>query len=223
MDATSESQSTALRHGVGRASVPVALALAAGVLLRVWMLKQFPQVSGDTLIYGSLAKNLLLHGRFAITDGSGVLHSTLIRLPGYPLFLALCFRIFGVENYNAVAGVQIVLELCGCLLLADFVRRVAGGHARNTLAGRPLPLYGGLCGCSAHRDGDALRHCAGAVGGGPLPCAAGVGKRARLYVCGQLRGLAAARRCAGGRGAGSGAHHRSAEEKPDTKSRKRKG
>jgi hypothetical protein len=134
MNATSESQSTALRHGVGRASVPVALALAAGVLLRVCMLKQFPQVSGDTLIYGSLAKNLLLHGRFAITDGSGVLHSTLIRLPGYPLFLALCFRIFGVENYNAVAGVQIVLELCGCLLLADFVRRIASpGAALATL------------------------------------------------------------------------------------------
>jgi hypothetical protein len=134
MDATSESQSTALRHGVGRASVPVAQALGAGVLLRVWMLKQFPQVSGDTLIYGSLTKNLLLHGRFAITDGSGVLHSTLIRLPGYPLFLALCFRIFGVENYNAVAGVQIVLELCGCLLLADFVRRIASpGAALATL------------------------------------------------------------------------------------------
>jgi hypothetical protein len=55
------------------------------------MLGAFPQVSGDTLVYGGLAKNLLLHGQFAITDGSGVLHSTLIRLPGYPVFLGLCF------------------------------------------------------------------------------------------------------------------------------------
>jgi hypothetical protein len=74
-----------------------------GVAARLWMLKEFPQVSGDTLIYGGLAKNMLLHGQYAITDGSGVLHSTLIRLPGYPLFLAACFKLFGMENYNAVA------------------------------------------------------------------------------------------------------------------------
>jgi hypothetical protein len=93
------------------------------------MLKEFPQVEGDTLVYGGLAKNLLLHGRYAITDGSGVLHSTLIRLPGYPLFLALCFSLFGMENYNAVAYVQIALDLLGCLLLAGFVRRIASRGA----------------------------------------------------------------------------------------------
>jgi hypothetical protein len=109
--------------------VSVVLALAAGLALRVWMQGAFPQISGDTLIYGNLAKNLLLHGQFAITDGSGVLHSTLIRLPGYPLFLALCFRLFGVDNYTAVAYAQIVLELAGCLLLADFVRRIASPQA----------------------------------------------------------------------------------------------
>jgi len=118
--------------------VSVALALAAGAGLRVWMLGAFPQVSGDSLIYGNLAKNLLVHGQFAITDGSGALHSTLIRLPGYPLFLALCFWLFGVDNYTAVAYVQIALELAGCLLLAGFVRRIApleigGGAAQCTL------------------------------------------------------------------------------------------
>jgi hypothetical protein len=110
------------------------LALAGGLALRVWMLRAFPQVAGDTLVYGNLAKNLLLHGQFAITDGSGVLHSTLIRLPGYPLFLALCFRLFGVENYTAVACAQIALELTGCLLLADFVRRIASSQIGNGAA-----------------------------------------------------------------------------------------
>ena len=33
---------------------------------------------------------------------------TLIRLPGYPLFLALCFRLFGMENYIAVMLVQLM-------------------------------------------------------------------------------------------------------------------
>ncbi len=98
------------------------------------MFKEFPQDEGDSLIYGGLAKNLLLHGRYAITDGSGVLHETLIRLPGYPLFLAACFRLFGMDNYSAVAYVQIALELLGCLLLAGFVRRIAKPEIRNGAA-----------------------------------------------------------------------------------------
>ena len=89
------------------------------------MLSKFFQANGDTLVYGGIAKNLLLHGRYALTLASGETFSTLIRLPGYPLFLAVCFRLFGMENYGAVAWVQIALELIGCLLLADFARRIA--------------------------------------------------------------------------------------------------
>jgi hypothetical protein len=140
MEAEPGSRSTAVpsatRIAIGklRASLPVALALAAGLALRLWMLKTFPQVNGDSLIYGGLAKNLLQHGQYAITDGSGVLHSTLIRLPGYPLFLALCFRFFGMENYDAAIWVQMAFELAGCLLLASFVRRIASpGAAHCTL------------------------------------------------------------------------------------------
>ena len=53
------------------------------------------------------------------------MYPTLIRLPGYPIFLAVCFRLFGMENYYSAACVQIGLDLLGCLLLADFVRRIA--------------------------------------------------------------------------------------------------
>jgi len=110
----------------GRWRAGAALALVCGAALRLWMMKAIPQVEGDTLLYGNLAKNLLLHGRFAMSDGSGVLHDTLIRLPGYPLFLAGCFKIFGLDNYAAVIVVQIALELLGCVLLAGFAGRVAG-------------------------------------------------------------------------------------------------
>jgi hypothetical protein len=89
------------------------------------MLKHFFEVTGDSLIYGGIAKNLLLSGRYALTVGTGETYSTLIRLPGYPLFLAMCFRLFGMENYATAAYVQIGLELLGCLLLADVARRVA--------------------------------------------------------------------------------------------------
>jgi hypothetical protein len=97
----------------------------AGALLRLWMLKRFFEVTGDELIYGGIAKNLLLSGRYALTVGTGETYPTLIRLPGYPLFLAVCFKLFGMENYAAAVRVQILLELAGCLLLADFARRVA--------------------------------------------------------------------------------------------------
>lgn len=98
--------------------------LAAGLALRVWMLPTLFEANGDTLIYGSIAKNLLLHGRYALTTSNGEVYPTLIRLPGYPLFLALCFRLFGMENYFAACCVQIGLDLLGCWLVADFVRRI---------------------------------------------------------------------------------------------------
>ena len=130
MEAGQESQLTAKsplggRAGEAHAVWPVALALAAGLALRLWLLRSLFEVNGDSLIYGGLAKNLLLHGRFDLTLPGGEMYPTLIRLPGYPIFLAVCFRLFGMENYYSAACVQIALDLLGCLLLAGFVRRIA--------------------------------------------------------------------------------------------------
>ncbi|HEY3704877.1 MAG TPA: glycosyltransferase family 39 protein [Terracidiphilus sp.] len=102
------------------------------------MLHKFYEVSDDSKIYGGLAKNLLLHARYAVTDGSGVLHDTLIRLPGYPLFLAACFRIFGMENYFSATCVQIAADLVACMLVAWLAwrssRRMAAFQATLWLA-----------------------------------------------------------------------------------------
>jgi len=140
MEAAHESQSKVWRRVPASvlAGLSAALALAAGLALRLWMLKQFFLVNGDSLIYGGLAKNLLLHGRYALNGAGSELYPTLIRLPGYPLFLVGCFRVFGMENYVSAAWVQIALELAGCLLLADFARRIAPaalsrGAAHGTL------------------------------------------------------------------------------------------
>ena len=117
-----------------------AVATIAGGLLRIWMLRKFFEVNGDSQLYGGMAKNLLLQGRYAVADGTGMLHSTLIRLPGYPLLLAACFRLFGMENYFAAVCVQIVLELIGCVLLAFFAWRVSPAAFRMRSAHATLWL-----------------------------------------------------------------------------------
>jgi hypothetical protein len=136
MEAGHKSQSDARRRvSTGALSgLSVALALIAGLGLRLWMLKEFFQANGDSLIYGGLAKNLLLHGSYALNGAGNELYPTLIRLPGYPLFLALCFRVFGMENYASAAWVQIALELVGCLLVADFAGRIAPDNLRRGAA-----------------------------------------------------------------------------------------
>ncbi|HVC46150.1 MAG TPA: glycosyltransferase family 39 protein [Terracidiphilus sp.] len=108
-----------------------AVALAAGFALRAWMLGQFFEPNGDTVIYGGIAQNLLRHGVYGVVGDDGLLHATLIRLPGYPLFLAACYAVFGVGNYIAVAWVQIALDLAACLLLADCARRIAPEGAKE--------------------------------------------------------------------------------------------
>ncbi|MDR3792471.1 MAG: glycosyltransferase family 39 protein [Terracidiphilus sp.] len=108
-----------------RATALLGLPLVLGLLLRLYALRRLFLVVGDSLIYGGIAKNLLLHGQFALAGAGSEIYPTLIRLPGYPFLLALVFRLAGMENYFAAACLQIAVELAGCLLLADFVRRIA--------------------------------------------------------------------------------------------------
>ncbi len=108
-------------------------ALAAGLALRIWWILHFGQTTNDTRVYGEFAKNLLQHGVYGWTNiVKGVLRApqpTLIRLPGYPLFLLVCFRLFGVENYTAVMLVQTAVDLWTCLLLGGLAARMFGRRA----------------------------------------------------------------------------------------------
>lgn len=112
----------------------VLLALGAGAALRLWFIHAFSQVNGDGLVYGAIAANWLTRGIYGYepaTVGGHIIAPTLIRLPGYPLFLALCFRIFGLRNYRAVFYLQALVDLTGCLVVADFVRRI---HSKRAAA-----------------------------------------------------------------------------------------
>src|SRR5882757_3340559 len=109
------------------------IVLAAGAALRLWFIHAHPQIQGDSLVYGDIAANWLTHGIYGHTVGhpSGVttIEPTLVRLPGYPAFLALCFALFGVANYQAVLYLQALIDLVTCLLIAGLAGKICGSRA----------------------------------------------------------------------------------------------
>ena len=100
----------------------------AAFALRLLFYFFFPHITGDSLIYGDIAKNWLEHGIYGLTHAEGV-RPTWIRLPGYPAFLAACFVLFGREHYHAVLLVQIVIDVASCFFIADLARRTIGERA----------------------------------------------------------------------------------------------
>jgi 4-amino-4-deoxy-L-arabinose transferase-like glycosyltransferase len=120
------------------------LVLAAGAGLRIWTIHAHPQVQGDSLVYGDIATNWLTHGIYGHSVGhpSGLttVEPTLVRLPGYPAFLALCFAIFGMANYRAVVYLQAIIDLGTCLLVASLAAKICGRRA-----GQAALLLAALC------------------------------------------------------------------------------
>ena len=101
---------------------------ALGLLLRGYFLHWHYLFEGDSLIYGELAKNSLLNGTYALTGTDGLMPVD-IRMPGYPAFLAACFRVFGIEHYAAVVRLQVVIDLATCFLIAAGARRLGSDKA----------------------------------------------------------------------------------------------
>ena len=115
--------------------------LLAGLGLRLWFIWRLASISDDTRMYADIAQNLLRHHIYGLTDGgTNQIRPTIIRLPGYPLFLALCFRLFGMARFGTVIIVQAALDLCTCLLLAATARRIF-----TSAAGFAALCLGSLC------------------------------------------------------------------------------
>ncbi len=103
-----------------------ALAVLAGIALRLFFLLVYPDFDGDSEVYGTIAKNLLLHHAYAL---DAPFHLTLIRMPGYPVFMAVVFAVCGIKNYIAVCYAQAIFDMGTCLLVAQFVRDHASRRA----------------------------------------------------------------------------------------------
>jgi Dolichyl-phosphate-mannose-protein mannosyltransferase len=118
-----------MTKGKLRTALWVALPLAAGLLLRLWYVAHAGRIEGDTLIYGGIARNWLKFDVYGFSVGPNGPRPTLIRLPGYPMFLAACFRIFGFDRYHPIMYLQCAIDLFTCILLSALSGRLFGRRA----------------------------------------------------------------------------------------------
>src|SRR5260370_6601602 len=115
------------------------LATLAALALRLFFVWRFPHLVGDTWVYGDIAKHWLRNGTYALTDGNQI-RPTLIRLPGYPGFLALMFSLFGVEDYTAVMIAEALIDTNTCLVIAALALELM-----NERAAKAAYLLAALC------------------------------------------------------------------------------
>jgi len=72
---------------------------------------------GDGRVYSQIARNVLSSHIYSHEPQPPYVPS-IIRLPGYPLFLAAVYALFGHDNNTAVRVVQAVIDTLTCVLIA---------------------------------------------------------------------------------------------------------
>jgi 4-amino-4-deoxy-L-arabinose transferase-like glycosyltransferase len=98
--------------------------------------------------YHQLASSLAFHGVFTRFPGTDPFVPEVIRTPGYPLFVALLYRVFGPSHW-VVATAQAMLFSIICLFVYRLAQevttpRVALAAAATTAIFPPIPYYGAL-------------------------------------------------------------------------------
>src|ERR1043165_1345963 len=71
----------------------------------------------DGRVYSQIARNVLEQHVYS-HDTQAPYAPSIIRVPGYPLFLAGIYAVFGHGNNTAVRGVQAVIDTATCVLIA---------------------------------------------------------------------------------------------------------
>ncbi len=95
------------------------VALVAGLCLRLLFVLKFPANSGDTVLYEQMATNWLQHHVYAM-DVGGQITPVDLRMPGYPIFLAIIYAITGKVGQSAhlwVMIAQALVDLASCVLI----------------------------------------------------------------------------------------------------------
>jgi 4-amino-4-deoxy-L-arabinose transferase-like glycosyltransferase len=94
--------------------------------------------------YAQLANNLLEHRVFSL-ETAAPYAPTLIRLPGYPLFLAAIYSIFGHGNNTAVRLAQALIDTATCVLVALLAWNCVSDERRRRMAACAAFALAALC------------------------------------------------------------------------------
>lgn len=100
----------------------------AALAFRLFFVLKIPVIAGDSFVYADIAKNLLNHHVFGLSNNEGFA-PTLIRLPGYPLFLAAVFKFFGQDNWRAIMVIQALFDVGTCFVVTAIARRCVSDRA----------------------------------------------------------------------------------------------
>lgn len=119
------------------------MAVAAAALVpRIALVTVFPGGGGDTEVYQAVALNILRNGCVSLSDpasGACLPHWGGNQLPGYPLFLAVTWWLFG-HSLTAAGVVQSVLSAAAVCRLVWAVGRLRGELISALLVGLIIAL-----------------------------------------------------------------------------------
>lgn len=95
--------------------------IAAAIGVRLWFLLRLSIIQSDSSLYGEIAQNWLDFHIYGFSTDA-LPRPTLIRLPGYPLFLILSSFLFGhrfhQDTFSAALFTQAALDVLACYLIA---------------------------------------------------------------------------------------------------------
>lgn len=102
-------------------TIPATALLLAAAALRLWFVLHHAVVQNDSNLYAEIAQNWLDFHTYGFSTAT-LPRPTLIRLPGYPLFLILSSALFGhrfqADSFTYALSVELLLDVASCYLLA---------------------------------------------------------------------------------------------------------
>jgi hypothetical protein len=99
--------------------IVIALVLTFAALgFRLSLALRYPNGEPDDgRVYAQIARNVLNHESYS-ADAEEPHPPTLIRVPGYPLFIAGVYKLFGQDNNRAVRAIQALIDTATCWVIA---------------------------------------------------------------------------------------------------------
>ena len=110
------------------------IALVNGAFYIAYMRPDWDVAWSDQAGYKQLGSVLARTGKFTRYPDSPVFVPEVLRTPGYPAFVAVFYRLFGVGNDVAVTGAQAVVFALLCVLVFGLARRVGGTRVATVAA-----------------------------------------------------------------------------------------